>query len=410
MSQAPAITRRGALTGLLAAGALGAASAGCGGGRGDGTPELVVWHAYRGAELTALETLARRFEAEVRTHRVRLVGIPYDAFPNKVSVAVPRGNGPDLFIFAHDRVGDWAASGLLEPLGFWATPALLKRFFPSTVEALVAGDQLYGLPLAFKTLALYRNTRLAPEAPANTDALIATAQALRARDAKVWGLGYEVDSLYFHAPWLHGFGGAVYQPPPAAPDRLALDSPEAAASVAFARKLLRDDKVVPPEATSALITALFRQDELAYVISGPWFRGELAGRDHWAVSPLPRVSATGLPARPFLGVEAALVSALGTQKPAAYALAHYLTEPDAAAHRLQAGGQLVANPSAYGAGGAFVQAFRSQVAEAVPLSNRPAMRAVWTPMKRALSQAIVHGVDPHTALREACAAIERGLQ
>ena len=33
---------------------------------------------------------------------------------DKLAVAVPRGNGPDLFIFAHDRLGDWATSGLLE--------------------------------------------------------------------------------------------------------------------------------------------------------------------------------------------------------------------------------------------------------------------------------------------------------
>jgi maltose-binding protein MalE len=408
MSGLAPMTRRGALAGLLAAGAVGAS--GCGGAQTSG-PELVVWHAYRGAEQAALETLARRYEAEQRSHRIRLVAIPYDAFPNKVSVAVPRGNGPDLFIFAHDRVGDWAASGLLEPLGFWATPALMKRFFPTTVDALVADQQLYGLPLAFKTLALYRNTRLAPEAPADTASLIATAQALRAQNPKVWGLGYELDSLYFHAPWLHGFGGAVYQPPPGAPDRLALASPEAVASVAFARRLLHTDKVVPPEATSALITALFRQDELAHVISGPWFRGELAGHDHWAVSPMPRVSETGLPARPFLGVEAALVSALSGQKSAAYAFAHYLTEPDAAALRMAEGGQLVANSEAYArANDPFVQAFRSQVAEAVPLSNRPAMRAVWTPMKRALSQAIVHGAEPKGALEDACAAIERGLR
>ena len=83
-------------------------------------PELVVWHAYRGAEQAALASLASRFQAEapqagLGALRVRLVAIPYDAFPNKVTVAVPRGNGPDVFIFAHDRVGDWAAAGLLEP-------------------------------------------------------------------------------------------------------------------------------------------------------------------------------------------------------------------------------------------------------------------------------------------------------
>lgn len=368
--------------------------------------ELVLWHAYRGAEATALTDAVRRFEASEKGVAVRLVSVPYDAFANKLSVAIPRGNGPDVFIYAHDRVGDWAARGLLEPLGLWADEPLIDQFFLQTVESLVYEDALYGLPLAFKTLALFYDTTLVDRPPATTAALVTQAKAIRAANPERWGLAYPLDSLYFHAPWLHGFGGRVY----VKGDEPALAEPAAVQSVAFTRRLVHEEKIIPEEVTSALVTALFRERKLAFVVNGPWFRGELDGHDGWAVAPLPVVSETGIPARPFLGVEGILLSARSQRKTDGFALMRFLTRTDEATTRLKGGGQLVANQAAYvqGATDAFTDAFRRQVEEAVPLSNRPHMRRIWTPAQDALSQAIMHGVAPEDALNEAVRLIKRG--
>jgi maltose-binding protein MalE len=377
----------------------------------DGVTHLTLWHAYRGAELEALDGSKARYEAAHPEVRINLVGIPYDAFPNKVSVAVPRGNGPDLFIFAHDRVGDWAAAGVIEPIGFWADEPLLDRFFGMTLEPLVYRGELFGLPLAFKTLALYYDRTLVAQPPANTADLIAQCKALRAKDSAVWGLGYELESLYFHAPWLHGFGGQVYLNEQ---DELALDSAAAAKSVAFVRRLVAVEKIVPEEVTSALVTTLFKQRKLAFVMSGPWFRGELEGHTQWGVAPLPVVSETGLRAKPFLGVEGVLLSAKSPQKRAAFAFMRFLTQDAEAQARLASAGQLVANQRPYESpeakADALVSAFRQQVEHTVSLSNRPHMRAIWTPMKTALSKGIVHGDPPAEALREAAATIGRATE
>ena len=368
--------------------------------------ELVLWHAYRGAEATALTSAVRRFEASADGVKVRLVSVPYDAFANKLSVAIPRGNGPDVFIYAHDRIGDWAARGLLEPLGLWANESLIDQFFLQTVESLVYEDALYGLPLAFKTLALFYDKTLVDVAPRTTAEMVAQAKAIRAADASRWGLAYPLDSLYFHAPWLHGFGGQVYSKG----DEPALAAAPAVRSVAFTRRLVHEEKIIPEEVTSALVTSLFRDRKLAFVVNGPWFRGELEGHDKWAVAPLPIVSETGIPARPFLGVEGVLLSAQSLRKADGYALMRFLTRTDEAKTRLSSGGQLVANQAAYvkGAGDAFTEAFRQQVEQAVPLSNRPHMRRIWTPAQDALSQAIMHGVPPAEALQEAVRLIKRG--
>ena len=50
--------------------------------------------------------------------------MPYDAFADKITAAVPRGKGPDVFIFAQDRLGGWMEAGnTVEPLDFFLDDA-----------------------------------------------------------------------------------------------------------------------------------------------------------------------------------------------------------------------------------------------------------------------------------------------
>ena len=66
--------------------------------------DVTLWHAYRGAERDALESLVEQYNA---THSATVLtrAVPYDGFNSKLEAAIPRGNGPDLFIAAHERLG-----------------------------------------------------------------------------------------------------------------------------------------------------------------------------------------------------------------------------------------------------------------------------------------------------------------
>ena len=78
--------------------------------------ELTLWHSYRGAEEEALQKSVDVFNASRGEVDITLLSIPYEVMASKLTTAIPRGHGPDLFIFAHERVGDWTESGLLEPI------------------------------------------------------------------------------------------------------------------------------------------------------------------------------------------------------------------------------------------------------------------------------------------------------
>ena len=110
---------------LIASAGAAAGAAGCAPGRGD---DVLIWHAYDGAERRALEEVVDGWNQAHPERGARLVAVPYDAFADKLTSAIPNGNGPDLFIYNQDRLGDWARSGTIEPIGFWVDAAVADRF------------------------------------------------------------------------------------------------------------------------------------------------------------------------------------------------------------------------------------------------------------------------------------------
>jgi arabinogalactan oligomer / maltooligosaccharide transport system substrate-binding protein len=64
--------------------------------------EIVVWHGYRGGEKTASEKVVAAYNASRASRGVKAstLAVAYDAYPDKISATVPRGKGPDVFIYA----------------------------------------------------------------------------------------------------------------------------------------------------------------------------------------------------------------------------------------------------------------------------------------------------------------------
>ena len=77
-------------------------------------------------------------EAQKGKIAAKTLAVPHDAYADKVSAAVPRGKGPDVFIFAQDRLGGWVeAQNTIEPIDFFLDEEIEGRFIPSTLEAMI---------------------------------------------------------------------------------------------------------------------------------------------------------------------------------------------------------------------------------------------------------------------------------
>lgn len=364
---------------------------------------LLLWHAYSGAELEALEDAVAKVEAESDL-KIRLVSVPYEAFADKLTAAIPNGNGPDLFIFAHDRIGHWNANHLIEPIEFYVDSSIADRFAYQAVAAMSYDDSLYGLPLAVKSVALFYRTDLLKAAPTETKQLF-DMQGLYKGKAPSYELVYENTNLYPHAAWLHGFGAPIFGDE----GRNNVATSEAVAALEFARKLDREG-VVPGGVDSRMVATLFNEGKAAMAISGPWFQNDINKDVPWAVATMPIVSDTGLPAKPFLGVEGILMSSRSTHKDRAFQALELLTRDASAISRARIAKQIVPNLAAYEdpdlAGNSALMTFRAQLDSTVPMSASPEMRSVWTPYQSALMKVIDQESDVADALRAAEAEIQ----
>jgi arabinogalactan oligomer/maltooligosaccharide transport system substrate-binding protein len=372
--------------------------------------DVVLWHAYRGGERKALEQVVSSFNGKQVDIQITLLPIPFDAFPDKITAAVPRGKGPDLFIFAQDRLGDWAASGLIESIDFWITDELRAAFLEPTLEALTYDDAVYGLPMAFKTVALYYNTALVKKPPETTDELIAIGKQIRAKGGDYYGLVYENANFYYQAPWLQGFGGRVFTKR----GKPALDSQAAIDSMAFAQMLAYDAGIMPEEVTNTLVTSLFNNGKAGMVISGPWFMGEINKSISYKVASLPVISANAKRARPFLTAEGVIMNARSDHKKEAFTVMEFLTSVEAGKIMATVGRQTTARKAVYDdpkiGKDPLLQSFRAQLVHSVPMPNMPAMRMVWSPATTAMNKVINGRADPAAAMKKAQAEVAEHLK
>ncbi len=354
--------------------------------------EIVLWHSYRGQEKEAIETLVGRWNAGHPDAQVIVLAVPHGAYPGKLTSAIPRGQGPDLFIFAHERIADWVRMGLVADITH-DLPDELRGACGVTVDG-----RTYGVPLAHKTLALFYNTDMIDTPPSTTDEMVDLAAKLRDPASDTYGLVYETGSFYHHAAWLFGFGGRLFHEDGSP----ALDDPANEASLEFVFDLTVRD-LVPAEPTAALVTLLFNEDRAAMVVNGPWFIGEIEDEVRYSVAPLPVVNSTGLPATPLLTVESAIVSSRARNRKGAVALALFLSQ-DGAATRMHEGGQVVTGTQAWTDGAripAVLLGFRKQVDRARLTPASPLMRSMWEPASRALRSVLRGSATPGRALAEA---------
>jgi arabinogalactan oligomer/maltooligosaccharide transport system permease protein len=343
-----------------------------------------LWHAYRGAEQQALEQIVSRFDGEVE-----LLAVPYDAFASKLESAIPLGEGPHVFIDAHERLGDFHERGIVAPV-----PIMLAdgAYTAKLVAAVTVDGELLAVPISQKCLALYINTDLV-DVPPTTLEQIATLPGL---PDGTFALAYEARRAYAHAAVLAAFGGALLD---VETDDYAFEGPAAARSLELVAWLLSTG-AVPEDADGALVTKLFSSGNAATAISGPWLAADLDPDLAYMVTPLPIIAATGQRMRPLLTVEAVMLSPKGAAEPDAVRLVEHLTGREAGLTRARLARSVPARADVELPDDPVLAAFVAQAKLAEPTPSTAAMRAVWEPANRAIRKYLRGGADVDATLAE----------
>jgi arabinogalactan oligomer/maltooligosaccharide transport system substrate-binding protein len=373
--------------------------------------DVVVWHSYRSEEKAAIEKVAAAYNASHAGSHVTTLAVPFDAFADKISAAVPRGKGPDVFIYAQDRLGGWIEAGnTVEPIDFFLDDATRARFLPTTMQAMTYRGQVFGLPLNYKVITLIYNKKLVTTPPRDTAELVKLARSLTDKASGRFGLAYAYSDYYYHAALQNGFGGGVFEKG----SKPVLNRPENLAALELLMRWLDKDGFLPAEPSTALITALFNEGKAAMIFNGPWFLGEISKDVKYGLALLPRLTENGgAPLRPWMTVEGVYVSARSANKEAAYDFARYITDVAAGKTMAIDGRQSPANKAVYSdpqvAADPVLKAFKQQVDVAVPMPNLPEMTMVWSPATTMMNAVTKHGATPKAGLDTAQAAVAKDV-
>ena len=277
-----------------------------------------------------------------------------------------------------------------------------------SVRAVTFGGARYAVPLANKCIALFVNDRLVARTPDTLEGIAALQPSL---PPGVYALAYNAMNAYYHAPFLHAFGGRMLDN-----GRFAFVGDEAARSLDFVHTLLQSG-ATPEEPGGALVKQLFAEGRAAVVIDGPWLAADLGDVKGLAyhVEPLPLlVAATGMShgakaepprMRPFLTVEGVFVTPDGAGHPGALQFARWLGGDEAGLVRARVGAQVIPRRAAWEgpelSGNKNLRAFHDAAEGAEPMPSSSAMQAAWEPANRAIKKVLRGDAPADVALVEA---------
>jgi maltose/maltodextrin transport system substrate-binding protein len=265
--------------------------------------QLLIW--MDADRAGAMQQVADKFESDYGIPvRIETPEKITDSFP----LAAQAGKGPDIVIWAHDKVGEWADGGVISPIE--VTAAYKQQFYPMAWDAVRHRRQLWGYPISFEAIGLIYNKKLVNGAPpSQLSDLIPYHQKLKSEHPGMSSILWDYSSPYYTWGILASAGGYIFGKTADEYDPrnvgVAMDGAVAALSEIVH---LVDVGVLPRMASSGSIPQeLMAQGKLAMMISGPWDWPNLmkCGID-FGVAPMPGIN--GQVGKAFIGVQVAFIN------------------------------------------------------------------------------------------------------
>jgi len=153
--------------------------------------ELLIW--VDGDRGRALESIAQKFDDHFGLKVT--VATPTqitDSFP----IAAQAGKGPDIVIWAHDKIGEWADGGLIAPVE--VSGVFADKFFPKARQAVLHENRTWGYPIALETITLIYNRKLLDgPPPTELSQLQSVNQEVKKKHPEVTTILWDYKSAYY---------------------------------------------------------------------------------------------------------------------------------------------------------------------------------------------------------------------
>jgi len=339
---------------------------------------IVVWAEEKVAN--ALDPLVGAYEAAAGVD-VEVVVYDFGAIRTDVQTAGPAGEGPDVFLGAHDWVGELAANGVVSPLDLGSVASDL---FDVGVTAFSYGGEVYGFPYATEAIAMFYNADLVDSVPATwEDAKAACDAAGTELCVGAPGGGGGGDAYHNH-PFVASAGGYVFASEGGfdASD-VGLDNAGAIASAEYLDGLVKNGTVASTDYGGSMTA--FQEGRSLFWMTGPWARGD-ASAVNYGVGLIPQFD--GNAATPFVGVRGAMVSSFSDKQVLAQSfILDFFATVEVQQAMYESDPRLPATKSLFAvveAADPIAAVFAASAANGIPMPNIPEMGSVWGPFGDAL--------------------------
>ena len=264
--------------------------------------ELQIWmDSDRGS---AVQAIGQKFEADLG---IKVTVESPQNITDNFPIAAQANKGPDIVIWAHDKIGEWADGGLIAPVE--VSSDFSKQFFPKAWQAVFHQKRSWGFPIALETVTLiYNKALLDGPPPTDLSQLAAVSQKIRKNHPGVIPILWDPRSAYYTWGILASGGGYVFGKNGGDYNlnNVGIATPGAVAALSKIVGLIQSG-VLPKSCSYSETEDFMGQGKLAMMISGPWAWSNLIQKGiDFGVAHIPGID--GKVGRPFVGVSVAYLN------------------------------------------------------------------------------------------------------
>jgi maltose/maltodextrin transport system substrate-binding protein len=281
--------------------------------------ELLIW--MDNARARGLQLIAKKVEKDLG---IKITIETPENITYSFPLASQMGQGPDIVIWAHDKIGEWADGGLISPVE--VSNEFEGRFAKKSWPAVLHRERFWGYPIAMETVTLIYNKRLLEgRPPVDLSELVAINKEIKAKHPGVATILWDAESAYYSWGILASAGGYVFGTNGKAYDlkNVGVANPGAVDALSQIVALIRAG-ILPKHIPYSTVESEICRNKAAMILSGPWAWSNLttSGID-FGLAPMPGVN--GKPGRPLIGVTVAYINrSSANTNLAPYFIEHYL--------------------------------------------------------------------------------------
>ena len=266
---------------------------GCGKKSSSDSKTIVIWHDKEDAVIEVLDKHLKEEVPDIEVVFEKKTGLT----ESLKLVGNDPSSAPDMYLFAHDKLGVYAEMGILSPITDFISRDELSDYIPLTLSSSEYKGELYQLPIYFETLLFVYNKKYMgeKEVPKTTEELYSYMEAKTKYGH--YGFVEQHSTPYYAAGWIHAFG-SDYISQEGVP---LFDTEEMKSALEYHKKFV---SLMPGETEYATVNTLFLEGMAHTSIVGPWFVPSIKemGIDV-GFAPMPIVDITGERIAPYCGVQ-----------------------------------------------------------------------------------------------------------